>query len=300
MGQPAQRPARLPGRACRRRWADHDAHREGTDGDCADHDEADHDGAEHDGAGRQHGGTAAPAPGEPWAQWALGLLDLGHGRAGDAADRLQALTTGPYRHHVSGTRAVPDLVEAAVRLGTPERAAGPYERFARWARAAGVPWAEALRLRCQALLGPDELAESAYLAALDLHDGTHRPFEQARTALLYGEWLRRERRRTDARPHLRAALETFELLGARPWADRARSELTATGTSAPAPADAPAGALTALTPQELQIARLAARGLTNRDIAAQLFLSPRTVGHHLYKAYPKLGIASRTDLPALF
>ncbi|WP_405365705.1 ATP-binding protein [Kitasatospora sp. NBC_00039] len=245
-------------------------------------------------------GTAAPAPGEPWAQWALGLLDLGHGRAGDAADRLQALTTGPYRHHVSGTRAVPDLVEAAVRLGTPERAAGPYERFARWARAAGVPWAEALRLRCQALLGPDELAESAYLAALDLHDGTHRPFEQARTALLYGEWLRRERRRTDARPHLRAALETFELLGARPWADRARSELTATGTSAPAPADAPAGALTALTPQELQIARLAARGLTNRDIAAQLFLSPRTVGHHLYKAYPKLGIASRTDLPALF
>ncbi|MBP0455516.1 AAA family ATPase [Kitasatospora sp. RG8] len=245
-------------------------------------------------------GSAAAAPGEPWAQWALALLDLGHGRAGDAADRLQGLTTGPYRHHVSGTRAVPDLVEAAVRLGAPERAAEPYERFARWAGAAAVPWAEALRLRCQALLGPDELAESAYRAALGLHDGTHRPFEQARTALLYGEWLRRERRRTDARPHLRAALETFERLGARPWADRARTELTATGTSAPAPADAPAGALTALTPQELQIARLAAQGLTNRDIAAQLFLSPRTVGHHLYKAYPKLGIASRTDLPALF
>ncbi|MFF1797882.1 LuxR C-terminal-related transcriptional regulator, partial [Kitasatospora sp. NPDC058263] len=245
------------------------------------------------------GGEPTPAPGEPWAQWALALLDLGRGRAADAAERLQALTTGPYRHHVGATRAVPDLVEAAVRLGAPERAAEPYERFARWAGATAVPWAEALRLRCQALLGPDELAESAYRAALDLHDGTHRPFEQARTALLYGEWLRRERRRTDARPHLRAALETFELLAAHPWADRARTELTATGAGAPAPADAPVGPLATLTPQELQIVRLAARGLTNRDIAAQLFLSPRTVGHHLYKAYPKLGVAARTDLPDL-
>ncbi|WP_327678652.1 helix-turn-helix transcriptional regulator [Kitasatospora sp. NBC_00458] len=250
-------------------------------------------------------GSSAPAAGAPWAQWALGLLDLGRGRASVAADRLHALTTGPYRHHVGATRAVPDLVEAAVRLGEPERAAEPYERFARWAGAAaagtaGAPWAEALRLRCQALLGPDELAESAYLAALALHEGANRPFEQARTALLYGEWLRRERRRTDARPHLGAALETFERLGAGPWADRARAELTATGGAAPAPVEAAPGVLTALTPQELQIARLAARGMTNRDIAAQLFLSPRTVGHHLYKAYPKLGIASRTELAALF
>ncbi|MFE2109994.1 AAA family ATPase [Kitasatospora sp. NPDC059463] len=242
-------------------------------------------------------GSSAPAAGEPWAHWALALLDLGRGRAAAAADRLHTLTTGPHRHHIGVTRAVPDLVEAAVRLGEPQRAAEAYERFARWAGAAGTPWAEALRLRCQALLGPDELAESAYRAALVLHEGTHRPFEQARTALLYGERLRRERRRTDARPHLGAALETFERLGARPWADRARGELTATGTAAPT---AEAGVLTALTPQELQIARLAAQGLTNRDIAAQLFLSPRTVGHHLYKAYPKLGIASRTELVALF
>ncbi|MBV6696920.1 AAA family ATPase [Kitasatospora aureofaciens] len=242
--------------------------------------------------------TAAPASGEPWAHWALALLDLGHGRAADAADRLHTLTTGRYRHHVSATRAVPDLVEAAVRLGTPDRAAAPYERFARWTAAADRPWAHALRLRCQALLGPDELAESAYRAALDLHEGTHRPFEQARTALLYGEWLRRARRRTDARPHLRAALETFERLAAHPWATRARTELTATGTTAPtpSPSDSP---FATLTPQELQIARLAAQGLTNRDIAAQLFLSPRTVAHHLYKAYPKLHITSRTDLPTL-
>ena len=248
-------------------------------------------------AGPGAGSGSAPAAGEPWAHWALALHDLGQGRAADAADRLQPLTTGPHRHHVSATRAVPDLVEAAVRLGTPERAAEPYERFARWAAATGRPWAEALRLRCQALLGPDELAESAYLSALTLHQDAGRPFEQARTALLYGEWLRRERRRTEARPHLRAALEAFERLAAHPWAERARTELTATGTVAPA---APgAGPLAALTPQELQIVRLAARGHSNRDIAAQLFLSPRTVGHHLYKAYPKLGVASRGELTGL-
>ncbi|MCX5211998.1 AAA family ATPase [Kitasatospora sp. NBC_00240] len=249
-------------------------------------------------AGAGPGG--APPAGEPWAQWALALLDLGHGRAADAADRLRPLTTGRHRHHVGATRAVPDLVEAAVRLGAPERAAEPYERFARWAAATGQPWAHALRLRCQALLGPDELAESGYLAALELHRDSGRPFEQARTALLYGEWLRRERRRTDARPHLRAALEAFELLGAHPWAERARTELTATGTAAPAGPTGPAGGpLAVLTPQELQIVRLAAQGRSNRDIAAQLFLSPRTVGHHLYKAYPKLGVASRGELAGL-
>ncbi|MFI2612575.1 AAA family ATPase [Kitasatospora sp. NPDC018619] len=241
--------------------------------------------------------SAAPAAGLPWAQWALALLDLGQGRAGAAVDRLHTLTSGPHRHHVSATRAVPDLVEAAVRLGAPDRAAEAYERFARWTAAADRPWAEALRLRCQALLGPDELAEASYRAALAHHETAHRPFEQARTALLYGEWLRRTRRRTDARPHLRAALETFDRLAAHPWADRARTELSATGTPAPAPATPAGPPQTPLTPQELQIARLAARGLTNRDIAAQLFLSPRTVAHHLYKAYPKLNITSRTDLP---
>ncbi|MER7849300.1 AAA family ATPase [Kitasatospora sp. NPDC096077] len=239
--------------------------------------------------------TAAPAAGRPWAHWALALLDLGQGRAAGTADRLLTLTTGPHRHHVSATRAVPDLVEAAVRLGTPDRAAEPYERFARWTAAADRPWAEALRLRCQALLGPDELAEPAYLAALDLHATTDRPFEHARTALLYGEWLRRTRRRTDARPHLTAALETFDRLAAHPWSTRARTELSATGT--PATPLSPPSATSPLTPQELQITRLAAQGLTNRDIAAQLFLSPRTVAHHLYKAYPKLGITSRTALP---
>ncbi|MFF4651825.1 AAA family ATPase [Streptomyces sp. NPDC001380] len=245
----------------------------------------------------QDGPGAGPAAGHPWAAWSLGLLDLARGRAADAADRLADLAGGVHRHHVSGTRCVPDLVEAAVRLGEPARAEEPYRRFARWAAAADRPWARALLLRCQALLGPDELAEDGYLAALDLHRGGGRPFEQARTALLLGEWLRRQRRRTEARSHLRAALEDFELLGAHPWAHRARTELAATGAGVPAPR--PEGPLAALTPQELQIVRLAAEGNSNRDIAARLFLSPRTVGYHLYKAYPKLGVGSRTDLAAL-
>ncbi|MDH6132715.1 DNA-binding CsgD family transcriptional regulator [Kitasatospora sp. MAA4] len=238
----------------------------------------------------------APAAGSGWAQWALAVHDLGQGRAAGAADRLAALTGGPFKYHVAAVRAVPDLVEAAVRLGEPERAAEAFERYRRWASAA-PGWARALVARCQALLGPDELAESGYLAALELHAGDDRPFELARTSLLFGEWLRRGRRRAEARGPLRSALETFERLGATPWADRARSELGATG-SAP-PAAVPAGPLAALTPQEVHIVRLAAKGLSNRDIAAQLFLSPRTVGHHLYKAYPKLGVASRGELAAL-
>ncbi|MEU4510359.1 LuxR C-terminal-related transcriptional regulator [Nonomuraea wenchangensis] len=120
----------------------------------------------------------------------------------------------------------------------------------------------------------------------------------ARTELLYGEWLRRQHRRTDARARLRSALDGFERLGARPWADRAATELRATGESLTSRAD-DHDPLSRLTPQELQVVRLAATGLSNRDIGTQLFLSPRTVGYHLYNAYPKLGITSRGELPGL-
>lgn len=162
---------------------------------------------------------------------------------------------------------------------------------------AGQSWIDALVLRCRALLAPDAEAESLYAAALEAHQREDRPFERARTQSLYGEWLRRARRKTDARTQLRAALEIFDRLGAEPWSGRAASELRATGVvmpQSPGP-----GALGQLTPQELQIVRLAAQGLSNRDIAAQLFLSPRTVGYHLYKAYPKLGVAARSELPGL-
>jgi DNA-binding CsgD family transcriptional regulator len=115
--------------------------------------------------------------------------------------------------------------------------------------------------------------------------------------LLYGEWLRRDLRRTEARSHLRAALDTFERLEAAPWTERARNELRATGETTP-----PArrlDRLSRLTPQELQVVRLAATGATNREIGGRLFLSPRTVSYHLYKAYPKLGVSSRRELADL-
>ncbi|MEU3459003.1 AAA family ATPase [Streptomyces sp. NPDC006733] len=246
-------------------------------------------------------GTAMP-PGAPWSYWAQGTLDLGLGRAQAALDGLERLTREPLRHHFCATRSIPDLVEAAVRLGLGPRAAEPFARFERWAARTRQPWCDALVLRCRALLaadaGSDAEAEAHYTAALRLHDEHRRPLEHARTALLYGEWLRRARRKSEASGHLRAALDVFERLGSRPWAERAGGELGATGTVAPQSREP--GVLAGLTPQELQIARLAGQGLSNKDIAAGLFLSPRTVGYHLYKAYPKLGIASRGELAALF
>ncbi|TDC17193.1 AAA family ATPase [Actinomadura bangladeshensis] len=238
--------------------------------------------------------AGAVSPGAPWAHWSLGLLDLGLGRAEAALARFERLTREPMRHHICAMRSVPDLVESAVRVGAPERAAEPLARFERWAGSVRQPWADALVLRCRGLLAADDRAEASYAAALELHDPERRALEYARTALLYGEWLRRAQRKAEARGPLNDALEVFDRLGMRPWGDRARAELTATGARDRGPR--PAGGAAGLTPQELQIARLAARGLSNRAIAAQLFLSHRTVGYHLYKAYPKLGVASRGEL----
>ncbi|WAL68236.1 AAA family ATPase [Amycolatopsis cynarae] len=242
---------------------------------------------------------AAPLdPGLPRARWALGLLDLGRGRAAAALDRLGALAGGPDFYGLSVLRSVPDLVEAAVRAGEPDRAAEPLRRYADWAQRTGQAWAEALILRCRALLAPEGEAEKHFRSALERHQDDPRPFESARTTLLYGEWLRRARRKAEASTRLRAAHADFERLGAAGWADRAAAELTATGVTGTT-TSAPAGPASTLTPQELQIVRLAGRGLSNKDIAAQLFLSPRTVGYHLYKAYPKLGVLSRGELAGL-
>ncbi|MFF4778526.1 LuxR C-terminal-related transcriptional regulator [Microtetraspora fusca] len=140
--------------------------------------------------------------------------------------------------------------------------------------------------------------ETHFRDAVRRHEEDEQPYERARTRLAYGEWLRRARRRADARVQLRAALEIFDRLGAELWAERARAELRATGDvpAAPRRADDP---LSVLTPREREIVRLAADGASNRDIAAQLFLSPRTVGYHLYKAFPKLGITARSQLAAV-
>jgi DNA-binding CsgD family transcriptional regulator len=235
------------------------------------------------------------------AEWALGLLDLGLGRYGAALNRFEMTATGALQHYIQPILFAPDQIEAAVRLGPAdhgaERAAEPLARFAAWAGATGQPWARAVLHRCRALT-QDGDPEDCYREALRLHAVSGRPFEHGRTELVYGEWLRRGRRGTDARAHLRTALALFERTGAAPWAERARAELRAAGEPAAAGAPAP-DRLSLLTPQELQVVRLAASGATNRDIAAQLFISPRTVSHHLYRAFPKLGVTNRTSLARL-
>jgi DNA-binding CsgD family transcriptional regulator len=148
--------------------------------------------------------------------------------------------------------------------------------------------------RTRALLAPSaELAEPLFLRALS-HQRQHaQPFERARTELAYGEFLRRAQRRTEARVQLRDALATFEGLNTPLWAERARAELEATGITA---RKRDPSTLDDLTPQELRIARLVAAGATNRDVAAQLFLSPKTVEYHLRKVFLKLGVSSRVEL----
>jgi DNA-binding CsgD family transcriptional regulator len=145
--------------------------------------------------------------------------------------------------------------------------------------------------RCRALVNEGDTQEQFETALAP--DGTVSPFLLARTELLYGEWLRRERRRREARRHLRRAADLFRQVGVPPWEERAEGELRATGERA---RRRDASTLDQLTPQELQIAGLVAEGMTNREIAAQLFLSPRTIDYHLRKVFSKLGVTSRTEL----
>ncbi|GAA4239670.1 LuxR family transcriptional regulator [Actinomadura meridiana] len=229
---------------------------------------------------------------------ALGLLALGLGRHEDATEHLRDdARQAPAPCTAPVVLALADTVEALVAAGRPDGGAEPMARLETFAQGAGQPWADGVASRCRALLAaaPDE-AERHFTAALASHREGGRPFERARTELLYGEWLRRSRRRAQARARLRAALDVFERLGAVPWAERARGELRAAGqavgTSGASGDDIP-GRLTA---QELQVVRLAMTGATNRQIAAQLRLSHRTVAYHLYKAFPKLGVASRAEL----
>jgi DNA-binding CsgD family transcriptional regulator len=232
-----------------------------------------------------------------FSTWALGLLELSRGRPELALDRLLDRTRGPLA--VPGTLLLiaTDVVESAIRAGRVDDLDDVVAWYEQWAGCTGQLWAQAAVHRCHAMLAEDE-AETHFHEALRLHEQvgpTHRPFDLARTQLLYGEWLRRARQRAAARPHLAAAHETFERLDATPWADRATNELRATGQTIP-PRD-PVGVR--LTPQEAQVIRLVAEGGTNRDVAARLFISPRTVAYHPYKAFPKLGIASRADIARL-
>ena len=225
--------------------------------------------------------------------WALGLLELGAGRPREALKHLTPMINGPGpTHPAARLRAIPDWVEAAARAGEPELAIPAMRQFEIWADMVALPWARAVAARCRALLIPPDDPSDGYLPALALHDDGNRPHERARTELVYGEALRRARRRTASRIHLRAALAGFEELGATPWAERARAELRATGETTQ-----PRGfTWDTLTVQELQIAQLAARGASNPEIAGQLFLSRRTIEYHLHKVFTKLGLASRAEL----
>ncbi|MEV4579171.1 AAA family ATPase [Nonomuraea jabiensis] len=231
------------------------------------------------------------------ASWALGLLHLAGGRFEDATARLDEVCGGPARHDFL-IRAVPDHVEAAVRAGLPEQAARHLPALSEWAEQTGRPHAIALARRCAALLADEDTAAGHFTSALELHERDPRRYDEARTRLAYGEWLHRHHHHTEAKDQLAAALAGFERLGARTWASRARAELSALGDR-PSAHPRALDPLARLTPQELQVVRLAAAGMSDREIATRLFLSPRTVGHHLCKAYPKLGVTRRVELAQL-
>jgi DNA-binding CsgD family transcriptional regulator len=187
-----------------------------------------------------------------------------------------------------------ELVEAAVRCDVPEPAEAALRQIEERAKATGTDWALGLLSRSRALLSEGRTADLLYREAIEHLQRSRTAVHLARTHLVYGEWLRRENRRVDAREQLRTAYEMLQRFGAQAFADRARRELLATGETV---RKRTAGTPDGLTPQEGQIARLARAGLSNSKIAAQLFLSPRTVEYHLGKVFAKLAITSRHQLP---
>jgi DNA-binding CsgD family transcriptional regulator len=220
------------------------------------------------------------------------VLYNGLGRYQDALTAAQRAGEDPHEQLFSTWGAV-ELIEAAVRSGVPEQAAGTLERLSNSTGAGGSDWALGIQAAAQALLSDGEGAERLYREAIDRLARTRVRWSLARAHLLYGEWLRRERRRTDAREHLRAAHEMFVAMGAEGFAERSRRELLATGEPARKRA---VDAGSQLTAQEAQVAELAREGLSNPEIGARLFISPRTVEYHLRKVFTKLGINSRMQL----
>ncbi|WP_405594883.1 LuxR C-terminal-related transcriptional regulator [Streptomyces sp. NBC_01092] len=235
------------------------------------------------------------------AQWALAFLDLSSGRFAAAAARLRALAGfGPgHGHRAIRHLATPHYVEAAVRTGDTRVARVAHADYHRWAAAVRSPDDLALSARCRALLAPGAEAVDHYRTALDLHSHGTRDFERARTELLFGSALRRLRHRTEARDRLHSALEAFDSFGAPHCATQARTELRALGTPAAPARTAPDTPTARLTAQQLLVARMAAEGATNREIAVRLALSPRTIDHHLRGVFTRLGIRSRIELVRL-
>jgi DNA-binding CsgD family transcriptional regulator len=223
--------------------------------------------------------------------WAESVLYNGLGRYAEALEAARRVLDNAELVPVSW--AMPELIEAAVRTEAPEVAAKANTSLAERSRASGTDWALGVSARSQALLADDDRADELYGEAIERLAGTRVAVDLARAHLLYGEWLRRQRRRVDARKELRIAYDMFTDFEMEAFAERARVELQATGERA---RKRTVDTIDQLTPQEAQIARLAATGNTNREIAAQLFISPSTVEYHLRKVFRKLDVKSRTQL----
>jgi DNA-binding CsgD family transcriptional regulator len=230
-----------------------------------------------------------------WANWAAAVLYNGRARyeqAGLAAGRF--ISDHPLQPWPSEW-ALPELVESAVHTADIELARDALERLAQVTQGCGTDFALGIEARCRALLSDVDSADEQYREAIDRLSRTRARPDLARAHLLYGEWLRREGRRVDAREELRTAYDMFVTIGMEAFAERARRELVATGEKAPRRT---ADHRWDLTAQESQIAQLARERYSNPEIGAQLFLSPRTVEWHLRKVFTKLGISSRKELDA--
>ena len=228
----------------------------------------------------------------PHSEFVKAILFNGLGRYGEALVAAQ-LASNDTPELFTSSWALPELIEAASRSGAPGQAASALERLTEDTTAAGTDWGLGIAARSRALLTDSDAAEPLYHEAIERLGHTRLAPELARAHLLYGESLRRQRRRLDAREELRIAHEMFTGFGMEAFAERARLELQATGERA---RKRTVDTRDQLTPQETQIARLAAEGHTNREIAARLFISPSTVEYHLRKAFRKLGVKSRTQL----
>ncbi|MFI7454074.1 AAA family ATPase [Nonomuraea sp. NPDC049714] len=242
---------------------------------------------EEAGAGGQLNGVAS-------AHWAASVLYNGLARYEEALPAAQA--TAQSANLLVSQWALPELVEAATRAGDDTAAHEALEGLADAAEPCDTDWAQGILARCRALLSGDAAADDLYREAIERLRRTLLRPELARAHLLYGEWLRRNRQRAEARDHLRTAYEIFVSIGMEAFAERARRELLATGETIRRERKNAASTSEELTPQEQQIALLVQDGLSNPEVAARLFVSPRTVEWHLRKIFLKLGISSRTQL----
>jgi DNA-binding CsgD family transcriptional regulator len=220
--------------------------------------------------------------------WLTALLHNAHGRYGDALG--SARRACEHEDVMAYGWALVELIEAGVRGGEPAEAAAALDRLSERTQASGTEWALGIEARCRGLVLDEE---ARYRESIERLARSRAAVDLARSRLLYGEWLRRENRRTEARDQLRRAHADFSSFGAEAFAERARRELLATGETARKRVDETRDVL---TPQEVQIAQLARDGQTNPEIGAQLFISARTVEYHLSKVFLKLGISSRKEL----